>query len=220
MKEYAERKLEADERKNPILDSIVSGMEARPLVFGQISKVMAGMQHIEKTKQQGGLKFAFRGIDDLYNALQKLMAKHELINVPTRVEQISALEITSRNGGKGYHYRSLHTFTWYAADGSSIETQAIGESISYDDKGSNKNASIAHKYILLQSLAIPTEEVKDPDAEQAHKEEREITYCLERCRTNYKITDDELLAHLKLTDIEQVLHSHIPAIIEFAKGKK
>jgi len=191
-----------------------------PLVFSQISKVMAGMEHIEKKKHNGGLKFPFRGIDDLYNALQKLMAKHGVICVPTSVEQISAIEVKSRNGGAGYHYRSLHTFTWYAADGSNFPTQAIGESISYDDKGSNKNASIAHKYILLQSLAIPTTEVKDPDVEQAHKEEQEIAFTLDRCRTHYKITDAELLAHLQLSQLSQVLHSDIQRIIEFAKRKK
>ena len=36
------------------------------------------------------------------------------------------------------------------------------------DKASNKAMAIAHKYALLQLLAIPTEDAKDPDAETHH----------------------------------------------------
>jgi hypothetical protein len=55
-------------------------------------------------------------------------------------------------------------FTLYAADGSSVDTEAIGEAMDSGDKGMNKAMSYAYKYAMLQLLCIPTEAI-DGDVE-------------------------------------------------------
>ena len=53
----------------------------------------------------------------------------------------------------------------YAPDGSNVSGTLIGEGMDSGDKASNKAMSIAMKYFCFQTFMIPTEEMKDPDAE-------------------------------------------------------
>ena len=56
-------------------------------------------------------------------------------------------------------------YTFYAEDGSSVSAVVQGEGMDSADKSSNKAMSVAFKYACFQVLCIPTEEMKDPDAE-------------------------------------------------------
>jgi len=56
-------------------------------------------------------------------------------------------------------------FTMYAPDGSSVSGTVVGEGMDSGDKATNKAMSIAMKYFCFQVFCIPTEEMKDPDAE-------------------------------------------------------
>ena len=55
--------------------------------------------------------------------------------------------------------------SFHAEDGSSIEAVVIGEGMDSGDKASNKALAVAFKYACFQVFCIPTEEMKDPDAE-------------------------------------------------------
>ena len=46
-----------------------------------------------------------------------------------------------------------------------MQATVVGEGMDSGDKAANKAMAIAHKYALLQTFCIPTEEQKDPDAE-------------------------------------------------------
>jgi len=133
------------------------------IIYGQLAKVMADLPAIGKNQKNLQQKFNFRGIDDIYNALQPVMAKHGIVSVPHCVTDIVRTEVKTRSGGTGIHQTSKHTFMFFAEDGSMVSTEAIGEGIDYGDKVSNKCASIAHKYAMLQLFCIPTKEDKDPD---------------------------------------------------------
>lgn len=117
-----------------------------------------------RTNTQQGFKF--RGIDDIYNELHDILAKHKIFTIPEVMSERTE-ERTTRNGG-ALIYRVLDIrYTFYHEDGSSVSCNVIGEGMDSGDKAANKAMSIAHKYALLQAFIIPTEDEKDPDS-QSH----------------------------------------------------
>jgi hypothetical protein len=143
----------------------MSELNSTGLIFKQIPKVMAEIEAIGKNRlnQTPGASFKFRGIDDVYNELHSRLAKHGVFTVPIILGR-ERKDIVSKAGNKGYHAVTNFRFRFYAEDGSFVEADADGEAADYGDKVSNKAASIAHKYALLQVFCIPTEDDKDPDS--------------------------------------------------------
>lgn len=147
-------------------------MEATGKIFQQIPKVMADIEAIAKDRKNEQQGFKFRGIDDVYNEIHSKLAKHGVFTVPTIIGRTrETLEKKSIYQGqekitRGSHVVNHFRFRFYAEDGSYIEADADGEAIDWGgDKASNKSASIAHKYALLQVFCIPTEDEKDPDGQ-------------------------------------------------------
>lgn len=114
-----------------------------------------------KNTQQG---FMFRGIDAVMNALQPAMLKNNIFVVPEVLEQTREERQTAKGGTLIYSILKMK-FTFFADDGSNISAVVIGEGMDSGDKASNKAMSIAFKYACFQVFCIPTEEMKDPDAE-------------------------------------------------------
>jgi hypothetical protein len=133
----------------------------KKLIYERISKVMQEIGAVDKTQVNQQQRFNFRGIDDVYNACQKIMAKHEVFTT-VEVEPISRTEVLSKHGAKGVWVHNRYHYTFHAVDGSSVMTTADGEALDYGDKASNKAAAISHKYALIQTFAIPTK-LDDPD---------------------------------------------------------
>ena len=152
-------------------------------IYQAIADVMSDVDAIGKTKTNQQQGFKFRGIDDLYNAIHPLLAKHKVFTVPQVLEDKTEDRVTSN--GKNLIYRVLKIqYKFYATDGSFVEAVVIGEGMDSGDKASNKAMSIAHKYALLQVFAIPTEDTIDPDLttpppskpKQSEKEPQYITW--------------------------------------------
>lgn len=138
--------------------------EKTGLIYSLIPKIMADIEPIAKDKQGAGYKF--RGIDDVYEAVQLVLAKHGVFCVPKVLEERSE-ERTSKSGG-ALIYRILKIrYTFFATDGSYVESEVIGEGMDSGDKASNKAMSVAQKYAILQVFCIPTREPKDPE-EDSH----------------------------------------------------
>ena len=141
----------------------------RPMIYEALAAVMAEIPAIGKDKKNQQQGFNYRGIDDVYNALNPILAKHGVIMIP-EVTDRQREERETRNGGVlafvtltvGYHF--------CASDGSSVSCTVIGEGMDSGDKATNKALSIAQKYALFQTFCIPTQDpdLKDPD-EEAHK---------------------------------------------------
>ena len=111
----------------------------------------------------GGAKFKFRGIDDVYNALSPIIAKHDLIIAP-RYSDRALVERKSSNGNSLFYITVTGHFDFISmVDGSKHTVTTFGEAMDSGDKGTNKAMAIAHKYALLQVFAIPTEGDNDPD---------------------------------------------------------
>jgi len=136
-------------------------------IYQQIIECMREIKAIEKdqlNKQQG---FKFRGIDQVYNALNPVLAKHGVFTVPM-VLTVKTEEKTTKSGTVMTHVFAEIEYKFYANDGSHVIAVVHGEALDSGDKALNKAMSIAHKYALLQVFAIPTAEEKDPDY-QAHE---------------------------------------------------
>lgn len=137
--------------------------ENNPLIYSKIIEVMGKLNAITKDRKNQQQGFKFRGIDDVMNELHSKLAECGVFVVPC-VEHEERSERTTSKGGVLFYTRLTVRFTFYASDGSSIQSVVIGEAMDSGDKASNKALSIAFKYACLQVFCIPTEDDKDPDA--------------------------------------------------------
>lgn len=133
-------------------------------IHEKIIAILADSEAIGKDRRNQQQGFNFRGIDDVYNSLHPLLAKHGVFSTTEVLGERSEERQTAKGGTLIYRILTVK-FTFYTADGSHVESVIIGEGMDSGDKASNKAMAIAHKYALLQLLAIPTEDAKDPDAE-------------------------------------------------------
>ncbi len=133
------------------------------LIFKKIPAIMSEVGAIEKNRSSAdGPKYKFRGIDDLYFALQPLLSKHGVFFTPNIVAQ--SREERQSKSGNTLTYSILNVeFTFYAEDGSFFKATTVGEAMDTSDKSSNKAMSAALKYALLEVFCIPTEEEKDTE---------------------------------------------------------
>lgn len=121
---------------------------------------LEGIGKTRKNVQQG---YAFRGIDDIYNALSHLLAKHNLCILP-RVLARHCEERATAKGGVIFYVTVEVEFDFISAeDGSRHIVRTFGEAMDSADKATNKAMSAAYKYAAIQAFAIPTEGENDAD---------------------------------------------------------
>lgn len=146
------------------MDETMNTTPAAPAIYGAILGVMSDIGAIGKDSQNEKHKFWYRGIDAVMNALQPALIKHNIFVVPDVLEQTRE-ERTSSSGGNLIYSVIKMKYSFIAADGSRVYATVIGEGMDSGDKASNKAMSVAFKYACFQVFCIPTEEMKDPDAE-------------------------------------------------------
>lgn len=137
-------------------------------VYQAIKAVMADLSKIgiAKDKTNTQQNFKYRGVDDVMNELSALLPKHGLLILP-RVTKYACVERVSGQG-KPLFYTILDVEYDFISseDGSKhVVGPMIGEAMDSGDKSANKAMAIAYKYVCFQAFCIPTEAVKDPDAE-------------------------------------------------------
>jgi hypothetical protein len=116
--------------------------------------------------------YAFRGIDDLYNALHDKLAAHGVFFVP---EVLDTVESTYETGG-GTTMRLVRVtvrYRFHGPSGDHIEATTVGEAADTGDKAANKAMTAALKYLLFQVFCIPVEGNEDADAEH-HELKRKV----------------------------------------------
>lgn len=135
-------------------------------VYQAINAVQAELAKsgIGKDRENSFDKYKFRGIDDVYNALSPLLAKHGLCILP-RILKRESVERESQKGGALFYVTVEAEFDFVAAeDGSKHVVRTFGEAMDRGDKATNKAMSAAYKYAAFQAFAIPTEGDNDADA--------------------------------------------------------
>jgi hypothetical protein len=189
---------------------------------------MADIEAIAKSRD--GHNFKFRGIDDVYNEIHSILAKHKVFTSP-EVLKMDREERQSASGGVKIYSILTIKYTFYAEDGSSFTAVTVGEGMDSSDKASNKSMSVAHKYALLQVFCIPTVEKKDPEDDEhgdlkpkgdkepgqeqkpasspndrfgANKHERMI-----RAFANFNVTEKEILAKYRKSELKYLSRNEI-----------
>lgn len=133
-----------------------------------IQTVMEEIGSIGKEKRNTQQGFNYRGIDDVMNVLHPLLVKAHMVIWPEAIE-VKRQERTTQKSDRvstlfftvvkmKYHFMSTE-------DGSEIQVIVYGEGMDSGDKSMNKAMAVAMKYACFQVFCIPTEELKDPDAE-------------------------------------------------------
>ena len=131
-------------------------------IYESINKIMEQIPAISKSKTNQQQGFKFRGIDDVMNTLQPILAKNKVFVTPEVIENNREERLTKSGGTITYSIMKIK-YTFFAEDGTFITATTVGEAMDTADKASNKSMAIAFKYALFQVFCIPTEEMQDPD---------------------------------------------------------
>lgn len=133
-------------------------------IYKAILNIMRDVGAIGKDQVNQAQRFKYRGIDQVMNALQPAFINNGVFVYPEIVDHIREERESAQ--GKNLIY-SVITVRYHFTheDGSEIVVTVIGEGMDYGDKATNKALSIAFKYACFQVFCIPTEEMRDPDAE-------------------------------------------------------
>ena len=138
-------------------------MENKLPIAQALSEVMKAVGAIAKKDKNTSQGFNFRGIDSVVNAVSPALQKFGVVVVPSVEEcEYQTVEIGRNRTAMG-HVRVKVTYTFIGANGDCIEATVVGEAMDSGDKATAKAMSVAFRTALLQSLALPTDEV-DPDA--------------------------------------------------------
>ena len=131
-----------------------------------MAAILAEIPSIGKDNRNKDQGFQYRGIDDVYNALHPLLARHKVFMAPTVLSRTSEDRTTAKGGVMQCVTLSVE-YRFFHADGSFVSCTVMGEGRDISDKATNKAMASAHKYALLQTFCIPTEDIgqDDPDAE-------------------------------------------------------
>ena len=148
-------------------------------IYESITKVMSESIAIGKDSYNKQQNFKYRGIDAVMNTFYPLFSKHKIFIVPEVLEQTRE-ERTTKNGGNLIYSILKVKYTFYAEDGTSISATVMGEGMDSADKSGNKAMSVAFKYAMFQVFCIPTEEMRDPDAE-SFEESSPVKYLCSGC---------------------------------------
>jgi hypothetical protein len=139
-------------------------------VYAAINAVQNDMSKlgISKDKKNAQQGYSFRGIDDVYDALAPMLAKHKLCIIPYVLGR-SVVERQTKAGGVLFYTTVECEFHFVSAvDGSKHIAKTFGEAMDSGDKSTNKAMSSAYKYAAFQTFCIPVD-VVDADAE-THKD--------------------------------------------------
>lgn len=193
-------------------------------VSGEISQ--RGIAKAQTAQAGRGGTYAYRGIDDVYNSIGPIMARHGLVVVPNCVDR-SVSERQSANGGTLFCVVVRVEFSFVSAhDGSTHKTQFFGEAFDSGDKATNKAMSAAYKYAALQTFCIPTEGDNDPDAvnhEVAPQREEGISWAevneIEVLAGKAGVEIPTITAHFGVSKLDEIPKSRAGQILRSLQKK-
>ena len=138
-------------------------MENNLPIAQALSEIMKAVGAIAKKDKNTSQGFNFRGIDSVVNAVSPALQKFGVVVIPSVEEyEYQTVEIGRNRTAMG-HVKVKVTYTFIGANGDAIKATVVGEAMDSGDKATAKAMSVAFRTALLQSLALPTDEV-DPDA--------------------------------------------------------
>ncbi len=127
-------------------------------VYKAIESVMRdiGLDGISKERKNQLQGYNFRGVDDVLNALNPLLAKHNLVVLPRVLERETVERQTAKGSAIFYTFVKCEFDFVSSEDGSKHTVSTFGEGMDSSDKSTNKAMSAAYKYAAFQTFCIPT----------------------------------------------------------------
>lgn len=169
----AEPKTDEPKTLGDVLDAMPVNPPVALGVYRSISMIIdeLGKVGIAKEKEATqGQKYKFRGIDQVYEALNGLLVKHNLIIVPRYTDRV--VEERKTSGGNAiFNVTVKGNFDFICTlDGSKLTVTTYGEAFDVADKATSKAQSVSYKYAAFQTFCIPVEGENTDDIEQQHHE--------------------------------------------------
>lgn len=141
--------------------------DACPHVVRAMNAVTAALagEGISKSRANSQQGYKFRGIDEVLNALSRIIADNKLVIIP-HVQSRELTERQTKSGGALFSVTVRVDYTFISAEDGSREVVGPfdGEAMDSADKATNKAMSAAYKYMAIQTFCIPTEGDNDADA--------------------------------------------------------
>ena len=110
-------------------------------IHQSLTAILSEVDAIGKNRKNTQKNFMFRGIDDVYNTIHPILAKHGVFTVPTVISERS--KNVNQNRRESIYRILTVRYTFYAADGSCVEAVVIGEGMDSGDKAANKAMAVA-----------------------------------------------------------------------------
>lgn len=199
-------------------------------VYQCIAAVAAEIAHegIGKNRRNQQQGYAFRGIDDVYNALAPVIAKHGLVILPRCLNR-ELTERANKSGGVIFSVTVDAEFDFVSShDGSKHTVKTYGEAMDSADKATNKAMSAAYKYAAFQTFCIPTEGDNDADSttHDVRPKEKPATLTEEEV-ANIKALAEEvgselkpILTYYKTDKLDTILRIEYQKIIRSLEKKR
>ena len=194
-------------------------------IIERLALIKQELGPVAKERRNTAQNYSFRGIDDIYNAVQPLMARHQVISVPEVLSE-RAEERTSRQGSAMIYRILTVKYVFYAPDLSSVSATVVGEGMDSGDKASNKAMSAADKYALIQVLKIPTAEPKDSENDSHDVEPRPSVAQSAKAKPEqidlkekYVERGDQKRYIAKICQQREMPEEHWPKVADMLKGK-
>lgn len=133
-----------------------------PTVVQALSAAMDDIGAVRKDQINQHQRFNFRGVDSVVNAASPAFRRHGIVVAPTVLEKELKESRTAKGAVMANVYLTVR-YTFYGPRGDSISATVASESFDSGDKATAKAMSVAFRTALLQTLALPTDEIDDPD---------------------------------------------------------
>lgn len=173
-----------------------------PAVYGAINavkKAMAAEGVAKKRQPDGALKFPYRGIDAVMDAVASPMAEAGLLMLPRIVDRSMEERKSSSGGALFYSYVRVEYDLVSEVDGSKHTVCFDGEAFDSGDKSVSKAMSVCYRTACIQTFCIPVNG-EDADADKfqsppVQPRERPQTQQQPPARTQQAITPDSRHLH-------------------------
>ncbi len=166
-------------------------------IYTAIVEIMDDIKSIGKDRYNKMQSYSFRGIDDVYNALQPALIKHKVFCVPT-VKSVKREDGVSAKGTPlKYTVVDVDYEFTSAEDCSSVKISMSGEAMDSGDKSLNKALSAAYKYACFQLFCIPTENESHDSEEDTYEYKKGAPKQEAVKQTDRKITEQEIASFMQ-----------------------
>lgn len=133
-------------------------------IHKKLVEVMRQVSHVAKSSRNEAQGWAFRGVDEVLNAVGPALRAHGVLCVPTVLEAAYGSVEVGKNRTPMREATLRVQYRFYGPAGDFVDAVVPAEAMDSGDKATAKAMSVALRTCLLQTLALPTNE---PDPDQA-----------------------------------------------------